>query len=218
METDSKEAERAFQVHLAEYEAVRDEINLHIGLQHRLINYAIAIIAGTLTLLALGQPSLASQYPSIFLVASLLMSAISWAFMEESFQINDLGNYIHGTLAPKIQALIGHETLSEYTVLKWEEAKVRRSGRLVLKGITATGKFAVAFISSIVFIMVFYYLRPPHLTSWTLPETIFFWAAVGTVLILPLGGLINLPFILRANFRPVWSFRKKKPNEKRVNR
>ena len=218
MGTDSKEVEHAFQVHLAEYEAVRNEINLHIGLQHQLINYAIAIIAGTLTLLALGQPRLASQYPSIFLVASLLMSAISWALMDASFQINDLGNYIHNTLAPKIQILIGHETLSEYIVLGWEETKVRRSGRLVLKGITATGKFAVAFIPSIVFIMVFYYLRPPQFTPWTLPEAIFFWAAVGTVLILPLGGLINLPFILHTNFKPFWSFRKKKLNEKRDNR
>ena len=218
MKADSKETERAFQVHLTEYEAVRDEINLQIGLQHQLINYAIAIIAGTLTLLALGQPSLASQYSSIFLVASLLMSAISWTFMDASFQINDLGNYVHSTLAPKIQALIGHENLPEYTVLKWEEAKVRRSGRLVLKGITATGKFAVAFIPSIVFIIVFYYLHLPYLAPWTIPETVFFWAAIGTVLILPLGGLINLPFILRANARPTWRFRKKGLGDKHVDR
>ena len=84
----SNDIDRAFQAHITEFNAMRDEINLHIGHQNQLINYAIGIVVGTASLFAFGQPNIAQQEPFLLLVASLLMSGISWSFMEASLQIN----------------------------------------------------------------------------------------------------------------------------------
>ncbi len=186
--------ERALQVHLAEYDAIRSEINLQLGLQHQLLNYALALIAGTATISGIGNPSISSKFPAVFLVSSLLMTAISWALLEASLQINNLGSYIYKELSPKIQTIVGGQNAPEYLVLRWEDAKVRKSPRLILHGIVATGKFAITFVSSIAFIVIFVFLKIPN--QWSRAENILFWIALSTAILLPLGGLINLPFIL----------------------
>lgn len=212
LEAKDNDTERAFRAHLTEFEAMRDEINLQIGFQHQLVNYAIAITAGTASLFALGQPSIAEQLPVLYLVASLLMSAIGWAFLEASLQINDLGKYIQFNLVPKIQGLIGNEDRPKYLVLRWEDFKIRRSGRVYLRGMAAVGKFAVAFIPGIMFIFVFYYLRPPTGGAWTSAESVLFWVSVGASSLPAIGGLVSIPFILRIGAQRIESRRDKRDN------
>ena len=207
----SNDIDRAFQAHITEFNAMRDEINLHIGHQNQLINYAIGIVVGTASLFAFGQPNIAQQEPFLLLVASLLMSGISWSFMEASLQINNQGRYIHEKIVPKIQMLIGNQDKEKYHIMRWEDAKISHpKPRLLLQGITAMGKFSIAYIPSIAFIFIFRSITDLSGRSWTNIETSLYWAAIIAALILPIGGLLNVPFLLRFNVKSLIFWKKKK--------
>ena len=197
MTTNEKQVDQAIQTHLAEYSALRDEINHQLSFQNQLINYSIAIIVGTTTLFAIGEPNIASQQPFLLLIASVLLSAISWTFLDASFQVNDLGKYIQHIIAPKLEVLIGSDDY-QFKVLQWEGSRIYRSPRIVYKGVVTLGKFAVPYIPSIVFVILFYSFRILLNSIWTNGELFLFWTSIVLVTIPPLGGIFNLIYILDA--------------------
>ena len=198
MENDDERKEPkslAFQAHLAHFDALRTEINSLNQIQNQLINYAIAIVAGTLTLSTLGSPPVITQQPVAVLLVSMLMSAISWAFMEAELRIHDRGRYLEDTLRKKVQELIGYDNRFEFTVLKWESADISFP-RLIVRGLTATGKFAIAYLPGVAAIFAFQILRSANVAPWTTLETALFWTAIVMAAIFPLSLLLNVAFVL----------------------
>ena len=198
MEIDDERKESkslAFQAHLAHFEAIRDEINSLNQIQNQLINYSIAIVAGTLTLSTLGSPPVITQQPVVVLLVSMLMSAISWAFMEAELRIHDRGRYLEDTLRRKVQELIGNDNRFEYTVLKWESSDIAFP-RLLVRGLTATGKFAIAYLPGVAAILAFQILRSANVAPWTTLETSLYWTAIGMAAVFPLSLLLNVVFVL----------------------
>lgn len=186
--------EMAFQAHVEHYKAIREEIVLLNTIQNQLVNYSIAIIAGSISLFTFGSPSIAEQQPFVLLIVSLLMSAISLAFMEAEMRIHDRGRYLEEVLRKKIQKIIGNERKYEYKVFKWESADVE-GFRLLFRGLAASGKFLIAYVPSVVYIFVFYFssnfdMQNPDLGV----KILFFGAAIGSLL-LPVCVVLNVIFI-----------------------
>jgi hypothetical protein len=189
--TDKETIERAFQAHLADFNACRQELTLQINIQNQLINYAIAIVAGTVTLFAISNQNLSVQTPFILLIGSLLMSAINWALMEASIGIANLASYIEYTLTPKIRQLINQKGQLEFDVLRWEEYAGNKK-RLAPWVIMGLGKYAISYIPSVVFIIVFYFNKNQVSQAWNSADIILFWFAVIATLAVPTMSLFRL--------------------------
>ncbi|MBC7877409.1 MAG: hypothetical protein H7Y59_09595 [Anaerolineales bacterium] len=187
--------EHTLQAHLVEYQFLREEVITQITLQNQLAGYAIFIIAGTSSLFAIGSPSIAIQQPFLLLIASMLMSAITWASIDASFHANDMGKYIDSVLAPKIHRIIGDPENDEYKVFRWESTRIYHPIRLITKGIMGSGKFAVSYIPSVAFVFAFY-ITATSLKSLGLIEQLLFWLSIIMVLVTPIAGIMNLAFIL----------------------
>ena len=100
-------------------------------------------------------------------------------------------------------------------MLKWEEVKVYRSGRLVLKGIAQSGKFAVAFIPSVAFVLIYFSLQSTPVASLPFVDKILFWLACALAAISLLGGLLNSLFIIGFGSNPFQADSKKSSNSKK---
>jgi hypothetical protein len=189
--TDTETIERAFQAHIADFNACKQELTLHINMQNHLINYAIVIVAGTVTLFTLDKQNLAIQTPLILLIGSLLMSAIDWALMEASIGIANLASYIEYTLAPKVRQLINQKGQPEFDVLRWEEYAGNKN-RLAPWVVMGLGKYAISYIPSVAFIVVFYFNKKQASQAWDSADIILFWFAVLATLAVPTMSLFRL--------------------------
>lgn len=187
-----KSVEYAGEVHLAEYNAVRDEIRQQIDIQNSFVNYAIAIIGVAATFLATGNPSVGSQFPFLYLISSILLSAISWGFIESSIWTNDLSTYVKDNLAPKIQKIIGNERANHYQVLQWENARNKRRERVILRGLTMSGRFSIPIIGSILFLIAFYYIKSSTIQAWTTFEWLLFIFSALLITFTLISGAINI--------------------------
>ncbi len=189
--TDKETIERAFQAHIADFNACRQELTLHINMQNQLINYAIAIVAGTVTLFAIDKQNLAIQAPFVLLIGSLLMSAINWALMEASIGIANLSSYIEYTLAPKVRHLTNRKGQLEFDVLRWEEYAGNKN-RLAPWVVMGLGKYMISYIPSIAFIVVFYFNKKQASQTWDSADIILFSFAVLATLAVPIMSLFRL--------------------------
>ena len=201
-ENDPDAVERALKAHLAEYESLRDEIIARYGIQNQLANFAIPIALGAASLFAIGDPNLASQQPFLLLIASMLISGICWSMVGANMHANDIQKYIRFTLSPKIRNLIATHASPDLQVIQWEGARLHRSGRLVVKGLVSLGRYAAAYIPSVVFIILFYSMQPP-IAKWTLAEAILFWAAIIMALTPIVAGLANSLFVTEVGSKPL---------------
>jgi hypothetical protein len=180
----------ALEVHLREYEMLRNQYNQDSSMQHQLTNYAIAITAGAGSLFFIGEPSLASQVPFILLVISLILTFICFAIIDLGYSIQDISTYIQKKLKPKIQKLVGEKQGFEYCVLEWEEEYVKISGRLAIRGVTSMGKYAVAYIPAVGMIIAFVAMKPN--ASWIAVETALYWLSIVAAALLPIVGALNV--------------------------
>lgn len=197
MQTENRSLTRdmAFQAHIEHFKAIREEIVLLNTIQNQLVNYSIAIIAGSISLFTFGSPTIVERQPFVLLIVSLLMSAISLAFMEAEMRIHDHGKYLEEVLRKKIQKIIGNERKSEYKVLVWESASVG-GFRLIFRGLTASGKFMIAYVPSIVYIILFYLSSNVVIQNISLGLKILFFGAIVAALLLPISIVLNVLFIL----------------------
>lgn len=194
-----KENTSALDVHLKEYEMLKNSLAQDLSMQYQLTNYAIAITAGAGSLFFIGEPSVAAQIPTILLIISIILTFICFAIIDLGYSIQDTSAYIEKNLRPKIQLLVGHAELPEYLVLEWEELHFRFSGRLAIRGITSLGKYAVAYIPAIGMIAAF--LSVKGSSAWATVESFLLWAAVVVALLLPVVGIFNIIYLLRRSER-----------------
>lgn len=87
----------AIEVNLAEYAAVREETELMIELENRIVNYGVIIVAGLFAF-----QELFTAQIILLLIASMLFSALTWALAEAEVKIHDMGNYLRNDLFPRI--------------------------------------------------------------------------------------------------------------------
>lgn len=189
---DYKKIELVFGAHLAEYETLRNEINQRSQLQNQLTNYAIAIVAGTVTLLAIGQPSIGVQQPFLFLVSSMMLSALSWSIIELNMIIHQIASYVQNVLSLKLQNLIGFDSSPDYTVLKWDAVLGSFFVNNILYGIVWSGKILITVIPGILFVILFYSIRSTNTLPWTISEIVMFALAIAMQLILFFSILANM--------------------------
>ena len=192
---DSEGTTDVLDVHLMEYEILRNSIEQDLSMQHQLTNYAIAITAGAGSLFFIGEPTVASQVPIILLIISLILTFICFAIIDLGYSVQDTSTYIQKNLKLKLQKLVGNEELSEYRVLEWEALRYRFSGRLAIRGITSLGKYAVAYIPSIGMIVAFITIKGS--SPWIFFETFLFWSAVIVALLLLFIGAYNIIYLLQ---------------------
>ena len=190
--------EMAFTAHLAEYEAIRTEINLHYSFLNQLINYSIAIIAGVATLTSIAGLNFLSEQPIILLVASLLLSAIEWSFIETQLVANEFSIYTKNVLALKIQKIVSQDDVFELSVIRWDEFAQENYNKYRLRGtikaLTQTGKFLVPLIGSITMIILFYLSH--SLQLWTDMEKILFAVSIIAIAIPIIVLPINMVYLL----------------------
>jgi hypothetical protein len=60
---------------------------------------------------------------------------------------------------------------------------------------TGLGKFLVAYVPSILFVIVYLVQHSSTASTWTLPETALFLIASSMALVTPVGLLLNLVYI-----------------------
>jgi hypothetical protein len=189
--------DRAFRAHLAEYEAVRAEIEINFAQQDRLASYALALTTGATSLFFLGTPPVAVQQPFLLLVASLLLTAIGWALVETSLTIQLKSRYLLENLAPRVQALIGPADRPELRVFRWSESVVTFTARSYFHLIMAAGKYATAFVPSVALVVVFFSRKGPDLASWPSSERILFVGAIAAMAVVAFGPVLKLLAAIR---------------------
>lgn len=200
--------ELALDAHLKHYEAIRDEITQASNAQNQTINYAIAIIAGVVSIFgafqSFGLMAAVNNYIGLFfLIASILLAFLSWAALELEIRIHDNRSYIDLTLRRRIQAIIGQDQRDEFTVLKMEMAEQFSGARLraVMRGILVFGKFAISYIPAIAFLLFFLHDKQvfgftPNF-SLTPVELFLFIFDIILCLVFPIGLMSNLFYVLK---------------------
>jgi hypothetical protein len=197
VETESKipNLSNAFEAHIAEYKALRDEILQDLNLQHQLIQFVVALNAAGVTLFFLGDPVLARQEPFILLLVSILLSALSLATADLGYAIQDISYYIQATLTPKVQSLVGEAKNDRFVVFKWEEAMWTKTPRLAFRGITSAAKYLISFVPSVFMIFTFYAFRKGDNGGWAIHELILFILAVIMAFLFLLSVIFGMPFV-----------------------
>lgn len=209
--------DHAFQAHLAEYSALRDEINQQLGIQNNLVSYAVAILAGAASLFAIGDPSVADRNPFLLLVASILVSSITWALMDAGLHLTDLSKYMQSQLSPKLNKLLGERTALEFQVLKWDEMLTYgRPLRILLKGVAKGGKFLISFFSSVV-LFVLFITKAESYETWTIAEKTLIWIALPMLIFPVFGVFYNVPYILGRAYNPYELKNRDKPRQEGVS-
>jgi hypothetical protein len=181
----------AFQSHIAQYEALRGEITQATNAQNDMVNYSVALIAGLVGLFLLGKNdpnfTFLNENPFTLLIASSLMSLMTWVSLENEIRIHDYRNYIHKTLSAKVQELIGKTDISsQYSVLKMEIAEISRQqiGRTLLRGLLVSGKFLISYIPAISLLLFFLLGNPKWTPNWYI---VLFCIAALAALVVPLA-------------------------------
>lgn len=194
--------EKAFQAHLAQFEALREEISLSSGLQYDMINYSIAIVAGAVAVVTLegnsGQAFI-SENPITLLIISMMMSLMAWASLEAEYRIHDFRHYVHSTLSRKVQNLIanGSSKLSEeYIVWHAEMADIAKEAKLRtgIRAMFVSAKFMIIFVPALASLIVFIAEAPP-LVDWRWYEAALFILASLLAACVPLGLIVHLRFV-----------------------
>src|SRR5258708_22527640 len=112
------------QVHLAEYSALRNEINAFHAIEHQTLNFNIAILAALVGFLAKAG-GLSSYRPLILLLVPLPFLLLGFFFGYAQMRIIQVATYIHKQLRSKVQVVLDHDD-----IWAWEDfrRKEKRPG------------------------------------------------------------------------------------------
>lgn len=185
-----KPAEALLEVHLAEYKALYSEVNQQLKLQETIITASLAIVGGFGAILGITRFDALKSFPELTVVASLMLSTLTATSIYASTQMVDIGNYITGTLRKKINALLPAASRTN-DLLNWATVYATITPRAILKGTLSVGKYAVSFLPSAIF-EIMYYQR--EIASPAQPETFqkaLFWLALIFILLPFIGSGVN---------------------------
>jgi hypothetical protein len=189
----------ALNICLLEYERMVREIMTGLDWHKYLIQYALAIIAGATTGIGLFP-----KFSQIYLIASVLLSAIGWAFVEQSYKMLIFGRYIVLKLKPKVNTLVSQIAEQENVnntaiqdLLGFDDYFRQGDLRTALSGITALGKFGIAVLPGLGFILGYIVTMSEPFSAWTLTNKIIVIVVFIIALVPIVFGLISGPFFFR---------------------
>jgi hypothetical protein len=191
----TKRIDLTLQAHLAQYRAIRSEIETELKRENDLMNFAIAIVAGTITLSTIGQPPFISQQPILLLIVSTLLSAICWSLISMEMRIHDYRIYIDRTLRYRVQKLLGEDESDEYKVLRIEFAELapKQVIRTPLRSFFFMGHYLVIYIPAVLFIGIFKYSYHP---AGVIEYSLLILAIFMAIMVL-IGVISNIIFVAK---------------------
>jgi hypothetical protein len=113
----------ALKIMLAEYERLKEEQRVRIGVRDNLIYATLASLAGV-AVVALTGPG----HPDLLLLAAPVCVVLGWTYLVNDQKVSAIGHYLRTQLAPALATL----TTPDTPVLAWETAHrtdARRTSR-----------------------------------------------------------------------------------------
>jgi hypothetical protein len=168
---------------LAEYNALRREIDIYHDHQKQLINFAVLILAGLAsTQFAPLATSVIKQRPMLLLLIPVLFVTFAHMFADRMIRILRLADYIHNCARPTVSALVGHD------VWQWEHYKQATElfDRRIMRALDRS-RWAIFMLPSCAAVTLFGILRWD--AAWGVGEFVFFacdLCYIGSMLILML--------------------------------
>jgi|GEM_PF-4865786 hypothetical protein len=197
--TNLETVKTALNICLLEYDRMVKEIMTGLDWHKNLVQYALAIVAGATTGIGLFP-----NFPEIYLIASVLLSAIGWAFVEQSYKMLIFGRYIATKLKPKVNALVSQIAENENVnnpivqdLLGFDDYFRQGDFRTALAGVPAMGKFGIAVLPGLGFILGYLATITEPFSAWMIANKIIFIAVLIIALVPIVFGLISGPFFLR---------------------
>lgn len=184
----------ALKIHLAEYEALRDEIISAWEWQKSLLQYSLLVVGSAATVI-----SAVPRSDFLYLVASVILSALGWAYTEQAARFLSIGRFCQNVLSPRVNQLLQSlaktdpESLQSYQlrVLLWERFFRGRNLRTLIMGIAAMGKYGFAVLPGIGFALAYYFVRTTSGLPLSGYEKVAFGAALGISLFPIAVGTLN---------------------------
>lgn len=170
----TKSESRELDVHLAEYNSLRDEIIQNSKFQNQLINYSVLVVGGLLTSFAFLQENPNPIRSLILLAGSLLLSSIGIALLHADLQIQYLGRHVKNEISPAIRGLVNKNKTLQKRILKWEGESQKIYVGFSFMKILSLGKYFVSFLPSLILLAIFYFDRQASGAKWKLIEEILF--------------------------------------------
>jgi hypothetical protein len=191
-----------YELLLAEYQSLREEIISRLSIQQQIINFSIAVIA---TMFAITQllPLIRSDLiirlvPLTYPLLSITFSAFALMYAEQDFLVVDIATYINSRLRPRIEALLFQLPNINPKIWEWEEFRGEthyRTGRYSLVyHVMSAARYMVMIIPSYGLLLIYWLGRQP-----TSHIPVLEIAIVALAVLLAVWILITL-FVMRRKF------------------
>lgn len=177
-----------FEVFIAEYNSLRDEIINRLNIQQQITNYSIALIASAFAirqLIAVGNSSLGQISQIVYVLLSIVFSCFALMYAEHDLFMGDIGTYINKSLRPTIKKILDADLPPKQNekILGWDEyrAKIHYYSSFTndtFYVIISYSRYVTTIFPSIG-LLVLYWLEHPSFLGMTFVEiTLFCFSAL----------------------------------------
>lgn len=199
---DSSPLRFEMEIILQEFRDLRAEILAKTANEQQTLNYSIALIVATATVIQL-EPQIKAITGSdagvrvLILVISLLFSALGLMYLEQDMYMATTGKYINQVLRPKLKEIIYKATGVEKDVLEWEEFRAEsafRYPKVIAFTFMTSARYALPIFPALISISYYFAHRPNNVIS--IGENLLFGFAVfvvaATIIIAVIDGMTFL--------------------------
>ncbi|MEO0590312.1 MAG: hypothetical protein AAFZ11_07085 [Pseudomonadota bacterium] len=188
-----EEPDGAHRVFIAEYNAMRTEIQTRIAIQKRMELIIISLVTVTLSGFEFIREN--SELNQVLLFSSVLCSMFSIKYFEEDFNIVNAAKYAHQVLAPA-----GRQYSQNDDLFRWEEFRKRTLIDKRPGAIYGINRLILVFIATIIPLMMYVVLMVEDFGKyWVAHLGVVDWVFAGLSLLMVLfviyvGGDIHLAY------------------------
>jgi hypothetical protein len=104
------------QIHIAEYNKLREEINVYHDHQKEEIYFAMLVLGGIFA--TIFSQNIASLYPEVFLLFPFILTALALAYADRTVRILRIATYIHQCLRENLVEELGARDFLQWEVFK----------------------------------------------------------------------------------------------------
>jgi hypothetical protein len=204
---------------LKEYEALRQEINLQVELEERVLSYLFVLFGAVFSAAQLFYQQAVqivtglNQYPAIYLLLALISLLFPLRLLERNLYLANLGKYIHDVLAPKINRILTQlaevgSLASEYItweadqfpgylrgILKWEDYRIKTQfrGNFLTFAVIVVIRYLFASAPFFLFLLAFFAAKATtsFWISWSIFEKILFTALMLVIIFVFIGMFVG---------------------------
>jgi hypothetical protein len=184
---------------LQEFRELRAEILAKTANEQQILNYSIALVVATATLIQL-EPQITVITGSetgirvLILIISLLFSALGLMYIEQDMYMATAGKYINQVLSPKLKEIVYKVTSVEKDILEWEKFRIESSFRfpkVIAFAFMSSARYALPIFPALIS-MVYYFVRRSN-NVISIGENLLFgfaiFVALATILIAIIDGM-----------------------------